>query len=45
MDMLKTDEFPENTLFCGDAGFVGYEFWNAIRKNEHHFLMRVETAT
>jgi hypothetical protein len=41
MDMLKTDEFPENTIFCGDAGFVGYEFWNAIRKKEHHFLMRV----
>ena len=41
MDMLKTDKFPENTLFCGDAGFVGYEFWNAIRKKGHHFLVRV----
>lgn len=41
MDMLKTENFPENTLFCGDAGFVGYDFWNAIRKAEHHFVIRV----
>jgi len=41
MDLLKTEKFPENTLFCGDAGFVGYEFWNAILMNDHHFLMRV----
>lgn len=41
MDMLKTEEFPENTLFCGDAGFVGYEFWNAIAQAGHDFLMRV----
>lgn len=24
MEMLQQEEFPENTLFCGDAGFVGY---------------------
>ena len=41
MDMLKTETFPENTLFCGDAGFVGYEFWNAILNDGHHFLVRV----
>lgn len=41
MDMLKTEEFPENTLFCGDAGFVGYEFWNAIVNEGHDFLVRV----
>ena len=41
MDMLKTENFPENTLFCGDAGFVGYEFWNAIANSGHHFLVRV----
>lgn len=41
MDMLKTENFPENTLFCGDAGFVGYDFWNAILDNGHHFLVRV----
>ncbi|MEZ6062421.1 MAG: transposase [Planctomycetaceae bacterium] len=41
MDMLKTETFPENTLFCGDAGFVGYDFWNALLDNGHHFLVRV----
>ena len=41
MDMLKTEQFPENTLFCGDAGFVGYEFWNAILNDGHHFVVRV----
>ena len=41
MDMLKTENFPKNTLFCGDAGFVGYEFWNAIANSGHHFLVRV----
>ena len=23
-EMLKQEAFPENTLFCGDAGFIGY---------------------
>jgi len=41
MDLLKTEEFPEKTLFCGDAGFVGYEFWNAIVEAGHDFLVRV----
>jgi hypothetical protein len=41
MDMLKTGNFPKNTLFFGDAGFVGYEFWNAIANSGHHFLVRV----
>ena len=41
MDMLKRENFPENTLFCADAGFVGYEFWNAILNDGHHFLVRV----
>lgn len=40
-DLLKTQAFPEKTLFCGDAGFVGYEFWNSIAQQGHHFLMRV----
>jgi hypothetical protein len=39
-DML-THKYPENTLFCGDAGFVGYEFWNAITDQGHSFLVRV----
>ena len=40
MDMLKTQKFPRNTLFCGDAGFVGYDFWCAVAA-EHSFLVRV----
>jgi len=39
--MLKTETFPENTLFCGEAGFVGYAFWNGIVNKGHHFLVRV----
>jgi hypothetical protein len=23
-------EFPEDTLFCPDAGFTGYELWDAM---------------
>lgn len=41
MDMLEERVFPENTLFCGDAGFVGYDFWRAIQDRDYHFLMRV----
>jgi len=40
-EMLKTQKFPKKTLFCGDAGFVGYDFWSAIANAGHHFLMRV----
>ena len=40
-DLLQTQEFPEKTLFCGDAGFVGYDFWKLIADHSHHFLMRV----
>lgn len=41
LDMLGSTKFPEYTLFCGDAGFVGYDFWRAIHDEGHHFLMRV----
>ncbi len=41
MDLLKDGKLPENTLFCGDAGFVGYELWNSILDAGHHFLVRV----
>lgn len=41
MDLLKDVEFPEKTLFCGDAGFTGYEFWSAILTSGQHFLVRV----
>ena len=41
MEILEQEEFPENTLFCGDAGFVGYDFWKAILAAGGNFLVRV----
>lgn len=41
MEMLNTVNFPENSLICGDAGFVGYEFWKSIDSSGHRFLCRV----
>jgi len=41
MDMLDTGEFPKNTLFCGDAGFVGYPLWARIAGQGLSFLVRV----
>lgn len=41
MEMLEQEEFPENTLFCGDAGFVGYDFWKSILDAGGDFLVRV----
>jgi hypothetical protein len=40
-EMLAEEEFPENTLFCGDAGFVGYPLWSALLAAGGDFLMRV----
>ena len=40
LELLAEQKFPEFTLFCGDAGFVGYDFWSTIAR-DHHFLMRV----
>jgi hypothetical protein len=40
-DMLDSEEFAENTLFVGDAGFVGYALWKKFLRNGHHFLVRV----
>jgi hypothetical protein len=40
-DLLRDEDFPENTLFCGDAGFVGYPLWSDILKAGQHFLVRV----
>jgi len=40
-EILGEETFPENTLFCGDAGFVGYPLWGAIRTAQRHFLVRV----
>jgi len=39
--LLKELRFPAFTLFCGDAGFVGYDFWRSILNEGHSFLMRV----
>lgn len=39
--MLAEEAFPENTLFCGDAGFTGYPLWRAIREAGGDFLVRV----
>lgn len=41
MEMVQTDDFPQSTLFCGDAGFVGYPLWSTILGNNAHFLVRV----
>lgn len=40
-EILEEQEFPENTLFCGDAGFSGYDFWKQIIDCGHSFLFRV----
>jgi hypothetical protein len=40
-EMLAEEDFPENTLFCGDAGFTGYPLWRAIREAQGDFLVRV----
>lgn len=41
MDLLGAHTFPANTLFCCDAGFVGYELWRSILDAGHSFLIRV----
>lgn len=40
MEMIASGKFPQNTLFCGDAGFVGYALWSAIVQGAD-FLIRV----
>lgn len=41
MEMLQEEKFPEATLFCGDAGFVGYPLWQAILMAQADFLVRI----
>lgn len=41
MEILNEEDFPENTMFCGDAGFVGYPLWQTILAAEADFLVRV----
>lgn len=40
-EILSEEEFPENTLFCGDAGFTGYPLWSRILATGGNFLVRV----
>ena len=39
--MIRFGHFLKNTLFVGDAGFVGYDFWKLIIDEERDFLVRV----
>lgn len=41
LELLESEDFPENAMFCGDAGFVGYDFWKTIDTAGHRFLCRV----
>jgi hypothetical protein len=41
MDMVETGTFPKKTLFCGDAGFVGYPLWSRLVGCGQDFLVRV----
>ena len=41
LDLLKWLIFPKDTLFCCDAGFVGYDLWKAILDDGHQLLIRV----
>ncbi len=41
MEMLTTQKFPQNSLFCGDAGFIGYELWTTLASLGQSFLIRV----
>jgi hypothetical protein len=40
-ELIEEGTFPENTLFCGDAGFVGYDFWRSMVDRGHDFMVRV----
>jgi len=41
MEMIESGHFLKKTLFVGDAGFVGYDFWKLIQEKGHNFLVRV----
>lgn len=40
-ELLDEQQFPEGTLVCADAGFVGYGYWQSIVNHGHSFLIRV----
>jgi hypothetical protein len=39
--MIERGKCPENTLFCADAGFVGFPFWSHLMQEGYDFLVRV----
>jgi len=41
MSMIRKKKFPKKALFVGDAGFVGYDFWQHIVDSGYQFLVRV----
>lgn len=41
MAMAATESFPKNTLFCGDAGFIGQPLWSSLVARGYNFLVRV----
>jgi hypothetical protein len=41
LTMLSEEDFPNKTIFCGDAGFIGYPLWSKILEEGHDFLVRV----
>jgi len=41
MSMVRAGKFPIKALFVGDAGFVGYDFWQCIIDSGYQFLVRV----
>ena len=41
LELIREHSYPKGTLFCCDAGFVGYDFWQDIAAHGHHFLVRV----
>jgi hypothetical protein len=40
-DLLAGRAYPDDTLFCGDAGFSGYDLWRDVIDRKQHFLIRV----
>jgi len=39
-EILTQENFPAKTLFCGDAGFVGYPLWKSIMEKRSDFIIR-----
>ena len=41
VEMVRAGIYPSKTLFCGDAGFIGYRLWSDILRTGGDFLVRV----